>query len=223
MTKYLEPDAQEVEGSLKYRELAGAAVSRLGLSIEIVAIGNAEPDAKMPDTKMEVLEGSYSYGALVLERYPSLEGLEAFWTSPEYQQAIKIRSQFTSGELHFVVAFEGASAGESGDPPADGRLAYTITCPPTASEFGGYDLGRYSKIAGGIDRGYKPQLIAQASRDDIQVLEGSWPFPSGIIVRAHLSVQSLVDYWQNPTYVEARTSRPELAMQAVIPGFVMPE
>ena len=48
-------------------------------------------------------------------------------------------------------------------------------------------------------------------------------FPSRVIVRAHLSVQSLVDYWQNPTYVEASTNRPELAMQAVILGFVMPE
>lgn len=217
MTMHREPDAKEAEGHLKYQELAGAALTRLGGSIEVIAMGSAQPESKM-----EVLEGAYPYGILALERYPSLEGFEAFWTSPEYEEAKKIRNQFTFGELHFVVAFEGLSAEESGEPPAAGPLAYTVTCPPATTDGGSYNIARYSEIAGRIDRGYKPQGIAQASLEGLRVLEGSWPFPSGVIVRAHPSVQSLVDYWNNPIYVEARSNRPALAMQAVIPGFVPP-
>ncbi len=219
MTRSGEPDQEDIEGGQKYQELGGKAMQRAGVTIGMVATGSADPA-----NKMEVLEGSYPYQAIAIERFPSVEGLEAFWFSDEYQEAIKVRQQMKSGTLHFVAVLEGADPDEQGEPPAEGVLAYSVTCPPAVSEFEGYDLKRYSEIAGGIDRGYKPQLIAQvASAEELRLLEGEWPFPGGVIVRAHPSVQTLVDYWQNPTYIEARKNRPELAMQVVIPGFVMPE
>ena len=219
MTRSGEPDQEDIEGTQKYQELGGKAMERAGVTIGMVATGSTDPA-----NKMEVLEGSYPYQAIAIERFPSLEGLETFWFSEEYQEAIKIRQQLKSGTLHFVAVLEGTPLDEQGEPPADGVLAYSVTCPPAASEFEGYDLKKYSEIAGGIDRGYKPQLIAQVtSAQELRLLEGEWPFPGGVIVRAHPSVQTLVDYWQNPVYIEARKNRPELAMQAIIPGFVMPE
>ena len=222
-TQYREPDAEETQARLKYQKLGGAALARLGVTIEMVARGSVAADSNVPEPKMEVLEGAYPFGGLAIEGFPSMEGLEAFWNSPEYQEAIQIRQPFKSREMHFVAALEGATTEASGAPPAEGPLAYSITCPPVVADAGSYDLQRYREIAGSIDRGYKPQLIAQAARDELKILEGNWPFPAGVIIKAHPSVQSMIDFWQNPTYIEARAHRPELAMQAVIPGFVMPE
>ena len=209
------PNPKEVEGRLQYQKLAGTALSRLGVKIDIVALGNATAE-----TRLEVLEGAYPYGTLVLERYSSIETLEAFWYSPEYEAAKEIRNQFSFRDMHFIVALEGVSAELSGPPPVTGPLAYTVTCPSAAIASGGTNRARYGEIASGIDRGYKPQTLAQVPAGGVRVLEGSWPFPAGVGIKAHPSVESVVDFWQHPTYIEAKTHRPALALQAVMRGVV---
>lgn len=44
-------------------------------------------------------------GALVIERYPSMEGLLALWNSPERQAAKKLTAGLV--DVNFVVAIEG--------------------------------------------------------------------------------------------------------------------
>ena len=218
MTMHRAPDSNEVESRQQYQKLAGTALSRLGMKIDIVALGNAAEE-----TRLEVLEGTYPFGTLVLERYSSVETLEAFWCSPEYKAAREIRNQFTFRDIHFIVAIEGVSAERSGPPPAAPPLAYTVTCPSAAIADGGTNWTRYGEIASSIDRGYKPQTLVQVQRDGVRVLEGTWPFPAGVGVKSHPSVQSVVDFWQHPTYLEAKTHRPALAMQAVMRGVVPAE
>ena len=53
---------------------------------------------------VHVLEGSWK-GELTLQRYRSLEDLLAFWNSPEYQEAKKLREGLV--DLNFIVAIEG--------------------------------------------------------------------------------------------------------------------
>ena len=43
---------------------------------------------------------------LVVERDPSMEGLLAFWNSPEFQTAKRLIDGF--GDVNFVVAIEGS-------------------------------------------------------------------------------------------------------------------
>ena len=78
-----------------YRAAAGPLATKAGL--EILAQG---------DPKAHVLEGAWPVdGGLTIERYRSMEELLAFWNSPGYQEAKKLRAG--NVEMNFIVAIEG--------------------------------------------------------------------------------------------------------------------
>jgi uncharacterized protein (DUF1330 family) len=78
-----------------YRAAAGPLATRAGL--EILASG---------DPAAHVLEGTWPFaGSLTVERYRSMEELLAFWNSPGYQEAKKLRAG--NVEMNFIVAIEG--------------------------------------------------------------------------------------------------------------------
>ena len=78
-----------------YRAAAGPLATKAGL--EILASG---------DPSAHVLEGAWSHaGGLTIERYRSMEELLAFWNSPGYQEAKKLRAG--NVEMNFIVAIEG--------------------------------------------------------------------------------------------------------------------
>jgi len=78
-----------------YRAAAGPLATKAGL--EILASG---------DPSAHVLEGAWSLaGGLTVERYRSMEDLLAFWNSPGYQEAKKLRAGHV--EMNFIVAIEG--------------------------------------------------------------------------------------------------------------------
>ena len=53
-----------------------------------------------------MLEGTWPVsGSLTVERYRSMEELLAFWNSPGYQDAKKLRAG--NVEMNFIVAIEG--------------------------------------------------------------------------------------------------------------------
>ena len=78
-----------------YRAAAGPLATKAGL--EILASG---------DPAAHVLEGTWPVtGGLTVERYRSMEDLLAFWNSPGYQEAKKLRAGHV--EMNFIVAIEG--------------------------------------------------------------------------------------------------------------------
>jgi len=78
-----------------YRQAAGPLATKAGL--EILASG---------DPTLHVLEGAWPHsGGLTIERYRSMDELLAFWNSPGYQEAKKLREG--NVEMHFIVALEG--------------------------------------------------------------------------------------------------------------------
>jgi uncharacterized protein (DUF1330 family) len=78
-----------------YRAAAGPLATKAGL--EILAQG---------DPAAHVLEGAWPFaGGLTVERYRSMEELLAFWNSPGYQEAKKLRAG--NVEMNFIVAIEG--------------------------------------------------------------------------------------------------------------------
>ena len=78
-----------------YRAAAGPLATKAGL--EILASG---------DPSAHVLEGAWTHaGGLTVERYRSMEDLLAFWNSPGYQEAKKLRAG--NVEMNFIVAIEG--------------------------------------------------------------------------------------------------------------------
>ena len=76
-----------------YRQAAGPLATKAGL--ELLASGNPA---------LHVLEGRWTLeGGLTIERYRSMDDLLAFWSSPGYQEAKKLRA----GLVDFIVAIEG--------------------------------------------------------------------------------------------------------------------
>jgi len=59
------------------------------------------------DPSLRVLEGKWNHegSLLVIERYPSMEGLLAMWNSPEFQAAKKLTAGLV--DVNFTVAIEG--------------------------------------------------------------------------------------------------------------------
>ncbi len=52
-----------------------------------------------------VLEGSWPYGNLAVEIYPSMDALREFWYSDSYQEAKKLREGLAT--VNFILAVEG--------------------------------------------------------------------------------------------------------------------
>ena len=78
-----------------YRAAAGPLATKAGL--EILASG---------DPSAHLLEGAWTHaGGLTIERYRSMADLLAFWNSPGYQEAKKLRAGHV--EMNFIVAIEG--------------------------------------------------------------------------------------------------------------------
>ena len=80
-------DPKAYEG---YRPMAGAAVEKYGG--KFLARGG----------KVESAEGGWAPKRLVILEFPSMEKLKAFYNSPEYQKAIKVRQSASKGRLVFV-------------------------------------------------------------------------------------------------------------------------
>jgi uncharacterized protein (DUF1330 family) len=79
-----------------FRQAAGPLTTKAG----------AEP-LGAGDPSLRVLEGRWDHegSILVIERYPSMEGLLAFWNSPEFQEAKRLAAGLV--HVNFVVAIEG--------------------------------------------------------------------------------------------------------------------
>lgn len=84
-----------------YGEAAGPLAQAAG--IQVVARANTTDD-------IQVMEGAWPHGGfLAIETFRSMDDFTAFWNSPGYQKAIKLREGKV--ELDFVVAVEGIPAG----------------------------------------------------------------------------------------------------------------
>ena len=72
----------------------------------LTAKAGAEP-LGAGDPSLRVLEGKWNYegSILVIERYPSMEGLLAMWTSLDFQAAKKLTAGLV--DVNFTVAIEG--------------------------------------------------------------------------------------------------------------------
>ncbi len=89
-----------------YRQAAGPLARAAGL--EILASG---------DPSRNVLEGKWPFaGGLTVERYRSMDDLLAFWNSPGYQEARKLRAGLS--DVNFIVAVEGRCARRRRSAPA---------------------------------------------------------------------------------------------------------
>ena len=56
----------------------------------------------VPGTHTEILEGESGYQAALVSEWPSLEAAKAFWNSPEYTEARKLREGLADVQVLLV-------------------------------------------------------------------------------------------------------------------------
>ncbi len=178
-----------------FRQASGPLTQKAGT--ESLAAGNPA---------LHVLEGTWSHtGNLVLERYPSMDSLLAFWNSREYQDARKLVA--TAAEVDFVVAIEaGATARPSApgaSPSAAPKPAYLIA---SSQPIHPDQMGPYRAAAGPL--ALKAGLEVLASGNPAQhLLEGAWTHAGGLTIERYRSMDDLLTFWNSPDYREAKTLR----------------
>ena len=98
------------------------------------------------------------------------------------------------------------------------KAAYLIasTSPkPNTPERG----AAYSKAAGPLAKNAGMQLLGSGEGNTIQVLEGTFPYKSRLVVEKFRSMKALLDFWKSPAYQEAKKLRNEanfiIAVEAV--------
>jgi len=77
----------------------------------------------------------------------------------------------------------------------------------------------YSKAAGPLAKNAGMQLLGAGEGNTIQVLEGTFPYKSRLVVEKFRSMKALLDFWKSPAYQEAKKFRNEanfiIAVEAV--------
>ena len=138
---------------------------------------------------LQVIEGDWIPGRIMLIRFPSEEHAERFWWSDRYQEIKKLRAPASALDIAQVDGVPGAM------PRMDEDGAYLVFIAEIkdhktmAEEYtpGAEDL---MKTKGG-------QLIVQASRAEAELLEGEIPNATLFIVEFP-SVTAMRDYWSSP-------------------------
>lgn len=77
----------------------------------------------------------------------------------------------------------------------------------------------YGKAAGPLAKNAGMQLLGAGEGNTIQVLEGTFPYKSRLVVEKFRSMKALLDFWKSPAYQEAKKNRNEanfiIAVEAV--------
>ena len=122
-------------------------------------------------------------------------------------------AMFALGHLSARVGVPVAHAQGGGE-----KAAYLIasTSPkPNTPERG----AAYSKAAGPLAKNAGVQLLGAGEGSTIQVLEGTFPYKSRLVVEKFRSMKALLDFWKSPGYQEAKKNRNEanfiIAVEAV--------
>ena len=122
-------------------------------------------------------------------------------------------AMFVLGQLSARIGAPVAHA-QSGAEKAAYLIASTSPAP-NSPERG----AAYSKAAGPLAKNAGMQLLGAGEGSTIQVLEGTFPYKSRLVVEKFRSMKALLDFWKSPAYQEAKKLRNEanfiIAVEAV--------
>jgi len=72
-------------------------------------------------------------------------------------------------------------------------------------------IGAYRDAAGPLARAAGLEVLARASRDQLTVLEGEWPFQDGVTIERFHSMNDLKNFWYSDGYQKAKKLREGVA------------
>jgi uncharacterized protein (DUF1330 family) len=142
--------------------------------------------------KVRVLEGQFPQQSLVLSRFGSIDGPNAFWWSPEYRRSVELRR----GAGTFTVLRLKGVPGDA-DPPA-GKPAYLISIADIRDRD---KLKPYAAAALPLVKAAGAKFLSSGSRKDIELLEGEFGNLTVNLLQFP-SIEALRRFYEDPAYQE---------------------
>jgi|FrelakmetLWP11LW_1041352.scaffolds.fasta_scaffold33531_2 uncharacterized protein (DUF1330 family) len=168
--------------------------------------GRAIADGRV-GAKVRVLEGRFPHEAVVLSKFSSLEGPNAFWWSPEYRRSAEMRR----GAGTFTVLKLAGMPGDLQMP--EGKPAYLVSIADLRDR---EKLKPYAAAAGPQVKAAGGKLIAAGGRKDIELLEGEFGNLT-VNVLQFPSIDALRRFYEDPAY------RPLIAIRQAAGDYVLLE
>jgi uncharacterized protein (DUF1330 family) len=199
MPGYLIADVavRDPKGYEEYRKLVGPALQKF--RGKFLARGG----------KVEVLEGQWSPGRVVILEFDSLDTARDLYQSEDYRPAKAVRQKASTG--NFLIA-EGVAAeaarpqGSTGGPSPAFLISEVEVTDPA-----GYE--EYRKLAGGSLDKYGGKFLVRGGRTE--VLEGGWN-PKRLVVCRFESLARLREWYGSPEYRKAIEVRRKTAKARIM-------
>lgn len=160
---------------------------------------------------LRILEGDWIPGRIMLIKFPSEGHAERFWWSDAYQEAKKIRAPASALDIAQVDGVPGVK------PLMDGRAAYLVFYAEI-TDFNTF-MEQYAPVAPGVLKKYGGQFLVRASRADTELLEGSVPNASLVVVEFP-NTKAMTDFWTSEEYQrlsEIRKSTGKWSVAEIVP------
>lgn len=145
----------------------------------------------MQDRNLRVIEGDWNPGRIMLLKFPNGEKVKEFWWSDAYQEVRKIRLGASLLDVFEVDGMPGVV------PLMNGKSAYLVFAAEVK------DMKRllndYAPFAPKVVESYGGRFLVRASRTQMELLEGTFP-PGSMIVVEFPDVKSLRDFWNSNEY-----------------------
>jgi uncharacterized protein (DUF1330 family) len=139
---------------------------------------------------VRVLEGRFAYESVVLSKFGTIDGPNAFWWSADYRRSVELR---TGAGSFTVVKLKGV-AGDLTFP--EGPRAYLISIANIRDRG---KLAPYGQAAVPLVRAAGAKFVSSGSRKDIELLEGEFGNLS-VNVLEFPSVAALRRFYEDPAY-----------------------
>ena len=92
----------------------------------------------------------------------------------------------------------GKTVASAAEPPAYMIVSGKRLKPPEA-------MNAYRQAAGPLAMAAGLEILAsKASKADVQVLEGEWPYDGFVVVEKYSSMKELLKFWNSPGYQAAK-------------------
>lgn len=160
---------------------------------------------------LNVIEGDWIPGRIMLIRFPSEGHAERFWWSDRYQEIKKIREPASALDIAQVDGVAGVT------PQIEAESAYLVYLGEIDDET--TLSATYTKSAEGLMRAHDGQVIVRASRAEAELLEGEIPNATFIIVEFP-NAAAMRAYWareQGERLDEARKKTGRWSVAEVLP------
>jgi uncharacterized protein (DUF1330 family) len=139
---------------------------------------------------VNVLEGEFKQQSIVLAKFPTLDGPNEFWWSPEYRASVEIRK----GAGTFNVVKLKGMPGDVGKP--EGKPAYLISLANIKDRT---KLKPYGDVAGPLVKAAGAKFVSAGGRKDIELLEGEFGNLT-VNVLQFPSMDALLKFYNDPAY-----------------------